>query len=293
MSAASVAAEVASLAGKFDHRNIRAYSARETFGHSMAALAVIPERAAVLHIGHSTHLLSMGRTRLLTDPWFYDPAFGALEHAVGPATSPEDVGPIHGILVTHDHPDHADFRAMDRLDKRATAIVPSSDMASRMRTVGFREVVVLLPWESIRVLDTRITAVPALHDVYEIGFLVSGAGKKLYFAGDTRIHPDLAAIAERFAPDVAILPVDGTRYRGGAPQTMTPEDAVDAARILGVSLVVPSHAEAIYSDPVAKHVLTATVLQARAKFARAMERTLPAVRCVLPEPGRCILMNAA
>lgn len=74
----------------------------------------------------------------------------------------------------------------------------------------------LAPWEKRRVGAATIHAVPALHDVYEVGYVIPGADRCVCFAGDTRSHPDLPAIAERFSPDVAILPVDGTRVAGSA-----------------------------------------------------------------------------
>jgi L-ascorbate metabolism protein UlaG (beta-lactamase superfamily) len=69
---------------------------------------------------------------------------------------------------------------------------------------------------------------------------------------------------------------------------MTPEDAVTAARTLKSKLVLPSHAEAVFSDPIAKHFLASTVDRARFVFAEAMGRALPGVRCVVPVPGELV-----
>jgi L-ascorbate metabolism protein UlaG (beta-lactamase superfamily) len=282
-----------SLRGKFDHRSspIPAPSGSERYRASIGAL----ERAltgissnAIVHVGHSTHLLCVDGLRLLTDPWFYDPAFGALAHEHPPAVVPQDIGRLDAILVTHDHADHADQRAMDQMDKRAAVIVSTNELASRIRRLGYRQVTVLAPWEEQKLGTVSITAVPALHDIYEIGFVVRGAHTTMYFAGDTRLHPDLPAIAERFAPDVAILPVDGTRLIGGALHVMTPDDAVTAARTLKSRLVVPSHAEAIFSDPLVSNVLASTVDRARFVFGETMGRALPGVRCVVPGAGELV-----
>ena len=133
-----------------------------------------------------------------------------------------------------------------------------------------------------------ITAVPALHDIYEIGFVVQGGGTSVYFAGDSRLHPALPAIAERFAPEVSILSCDGTRLAGGDLHVMTPEDAVTAARTLRSKLVIPSHAEAVFSDPIVSHFLASTVARARFVFGDAMGRALPGARCVVPLPGELV-----
>ena len=190
--------------------------------------------------------------------------------------------------MTHDHADHADLRAMDRMDKRATAIVATMDLAAKVRALGFSAVEVLEPWRSIQVGRATVTAVPGEHDIYEVGYVVTGEGRSIYFAGDTRLHDDLPAIGERFAPSAALLPVDGTRLAGGAMHVMTPDDAVQAARILRARLVIPSHAEAHFSDPLAGHVLASTITGAPGLFAAAMRRALPATACKVPEPGELV-----
>ena len=277
-----------SFRGRFDHRYSAGSSGKKRYEASLQALDGEHAQASVVHIGHSTHLLSVAGMRLLTDPWFNDPAFGALKHELPPAVLPVELGRLDVILVTHDHADHADTRAMDQMDKRASVIVATSELAARVRNLGYREVTVLVPWEERRMGRVTITAVPALHDIYEIGFVVEGAGTSMYFAGDSRLHPALPAIAERFAPDVSILSCDGTRLAGAALQVMTPGDAVIAARTLKSKLVLPSHAEAVFSDPLAAHLLASTVARARFVFGEQMARELPEVRCVVPQPGELV-----
>lgn len=284
------ALEYASLEGTFDHRGALAASASERYRASLDESA--NAQAGMIHVGHSTHLITLGAARFLTDPWFYDPAFGALSHAKNPAVAPEAIGPLAGLLITHDHADHADLRAIDRLDKSALAVVATGELASRLRGLGFRETHVLEPWESLRVGAVTIDAVPAVHDIYEIGFVLREGAASIYFAGDTALFDGMADIRERLRPTMAILPVDGTHLVGGQRRVMNPEDAVRAARILGVERVVPSHAEAYFSDPLVKYArLASTVEGAAASFAHAIEGSLPNVRCHLPAPGELVLAS--
>ncbi len=279
--------EGCSLAGGFDHWRRPAPSATERYER---AFELTSTRDGVVHVGHSTHLLCLGGRRFLTDPWFHDPAFGSLSHAAGPAVRADDVGPLDAILITHDHPDHADFRAIDRLDKRALVVVATERLRTLARNCGFSTVLVLSPWEEVRVGAVSVHAVPALHDSYEIGFVLVGSAHRIYFAGDSRLHPDLPAIAEKFQPDWAILPVDGTRIRWEEPSVMTPADAVVAARQLGVRGVIPSHAEAAFSDAIAEHLLTENISSAATKFAALVARQLPDVDCRVPAPGDVVLL---
>jgi L-ascorbate metabolism protein UlaG (beta-lactamase superfamily) len=287
--AAGVAAgglEWVSLRGRFDHRRLLGESGKERYWSSIKAVET--GTSGVVHVAHSTHVIALGGMRFLTDPWFYDPAFGALSHDVKPAVLPNELGPLDAILVTHDHADHADLRAMDEMDKRAAVIVATKDLAARVRARGFSDVSVLTPWEERKVGEAIVTAVPGLHDIYEIGYVVRAHDKSVYFAGDSALHPDLPGIAERFKPDISILPVDGTRLTGGGLHVMTPEDATKAARILGSKLVVPSHAEAYFSDLLVKHALASTVAHAPHRFAELVARELPAIACKVPVPGELV-----
>jgi L-ascorbate metabolism protein UlaG (beta-lactamase superfamily) len=135
-----------------------------------------------------------------------------------------------------------------------------------------------------------VHAVPAVHDVPEIGFVVAAKGTSIYFAGDTAPHANFAAIAERLRPTFAILPVDGTRLRGSAPATMNAREAASAARDLGVRGVMPSHAEARFTDPFAEHVLTASSDAGVERFRLEVARRLPGVRCHVPKPGERLVV---
>ncbi len=121
------------LRGDFGHRDSvpRPRDARARYLKSIAALAAGGD--AIVHVGHSTHLLSLGGVRVLADPWFHDPAHGGMRHTRGPAVRAEDAGPLDLIAITHEHPDHLDPRALDRLDKRALCVLPSAALAAPPR----------------------------------------------------------------------------------------------------------------------------------------------------------------
>jgi L-ascorbate metabolism protein UlaG (beta-lactamase superfamily) len=274
--------EALSLSGHLDNWRIAGVSRRSNYAD---AFAHARKHDGVVHVAHSTHVIALSGLRFLTDPWFYDPAFGALGHAVAPAVAPDEVGAVRAILVSHDHPDHADLRAMDRMDKRATVLVATPDLASRVKRLGFAEVHVLATWQAFDFGPVRVTAVPALHDVHEVGYVLQSDRMSVYFAGDTAIHPELEAIRERCAPRFAILPVDGTRIRGTKLSVMTPTDAASAALRLGVQGVMPSHAEAELVDPLAEYVLVEHVQQAAAQFATEMAQRAAHIQCVVPAPG--------
>ena len=91
--------EAASLTGAFDFRRVAPPTAADAWRSSLAALATKGD-GAIVHVGHSTHLISVAGTRFLTDPWFHDPAFGAIAHRLGPAVAPAEAGRLDAILVS-------------------------------------------------------------------------------------------------------------------------------------------------------------------------------------------------
>lgn len=286
--------EYASFRGTWDHRRL-SVDGRSRFDESMQTLDTAKAEGkgsgwnSLVHIGHSTHLIVVDGVRFLTDPWFYDPAFGAMRHEVGPAIDPKSIASLDCILITHDHADHCDEHALRELHpKGVVCVVGTTALADKVTKCGLEDVRVLEPWRSLEVRGVEVAAVPGLHDIYEIGFVVRGKQQSCYFAGDSALHPDLAAIAERFAPTLSILPVDGTRLRGGDLHVMRPPDAVEAGRILKSRVLLPSHAEAIYYDPIAKHILTENIEGANLLFADLAKKGLPEASVLLPAPGELV-----
>lgn len=278
-------AEAISLAGGFDHRSEQPPVARERVRTALAA-----GKPGVVHVGHSTHVVCLDGQRFLTDPWFFDPAFGALRHAVTPACSIEDLSDCTAVLVSHEHPDHADLVALDRFPKKSSApvLVGTAGLERKLRALGYANTHVMAPWERFEAGGVSVHAVPGLHDVPEVGFVLVGREGRVYFAGDTAYHSELPAIAERFRPGLAILPVDGLRLRGTDTATMGAADVVRAALVLGVSAVMASHGESSFTDPLAAHVLTASVPGGVDLFRTSMSASLPAVRCETPAPGATV-----
>src|SRR5689334_17414976 len=124
----------------------------------------------ITYIGGPTALLEWGGVRMLTDPTF-DPAGGSYENGavtlrktIGPALSPEQLGHIHVVLLSHDHhADNLDLAGRD-VAARAEYLLTTAEGAERLRGSA----VSLRPWESIdlpapegRIL--QVTATPARH----------------------------------------------------------------------------------------------------------------------------------
>jgi L-ascorbate metabolism protein UlaG (beta-lactamase superfamily) len=268
----AVAAEVVSLSGARDHAQASAVEP--------SAGAAAPEPASfttrvggagpwLTHIGHSCHLLELGGQRWLTDPWFFDPAFGSLWHRV--ARDVSGIGSLDGIFISHRHADHFDPAALRLLDRRAQVWVSDESLLEPLQQMRFSRVQVSSPWRALELSGLTLAFAPADHDVPQHSLVLLAADARVLFCADTGYHAHFAEIRRRYRPTTALLPCDGTALRWEPRQIMNPEEAARAAIELGCRQVLPTHADAAYSDMLARHVLSTSVVDPVAQLAAALD----------------------
>lgn len=206
-------------------------------------------------LGGPTVLLETGEVRLLADPTF-DPAgeypIGSrrLVKTAGAVWTAQQVGMVDAVLLSHDqHPDNLDHGGRAYV-ATAPLTLTTPTAASRLDGVTAG----LAPWESRQVGGVTVTAVPAQHgpDGTEhltgpvTGFVLAApAGHHVYVSGDNASLRIVGDIARRFPDiDVAVL------FAGAARTplvdgylTLTSEDAVKAAGLLGWPRVLPAHTD--------------------------------------------------
>ena len=217
----------------------------------------------VTYIGTATLLLEIGDLRLLTDPAF-DPAGSeyALEAAhglvitsrklAGPALSPEQIGRIDAVLLSHDeHFDNLDGSGR-RMLQQAGVTVTTPGAAERLGTPARG----LATWEALSLDGVRVTAVPARHGPegsepvvgHVTGFVLEWDGQRhgaVYISGDTVLFDGSLEIAERFKVGTAVLHLGAGGFEA-APGVRLTLDAAEGAQLadaLGARTVVPVHYE--------------------------------------------------
>jgi L-ascorbate metabolism protein UlaG (beta-lactamase superfamily) len=188
-------------------------------------------------IGHSTTRIELAGASFVTDPYFGtrgNPAYGRL---APPGLSREDAGRgLCAVLLSHNHWDHVDRPFLRALAPEVPVLCPRrTGWLTRMQ--GARQVLALSSWESRQLDSITVTAVPAIHSAVCTGYVLQGEGMAIYFAGDTYHGPFMKEIAQRFHPQIALLPV--TTYR--LPMTMGEGEAVRAVRDLSPRVVIPIH----------------------------------------------------
>lgn len=212
-----------------------------------------PETMQLRRLSWAGVEIRRGRDRLLMDPlWDVLPLRSFLGEPKQ-ALVPVSVDGHTWALVTHLHPDHCDRRLLARLDGRVLCNAP---LAPVLEAEGVPVHPAEL-WQSRRVGAFRVTPVLS-HDWRgdtQVAWVVETAGRRLIHCGDTIWHGGWYEVARRHGPfDVAFLPINGVivQLEGftptSIPATLTPEQAIEAAAILGARAVCAIH-HGLFDNP--------------------------------------------
>jgi L-ascorbate metabolism protein UlaG (beta-lactamase superfamily) len=164
------------------------------------------------------------------------------------------------VLVTHEHKDHCDPKALEVIATEKTTFVTSEAC-----TVEMKNRIAMHNGETKTVEGLQIQAVPAYNLIHMRsegvpfhpkgignGYVITFGDKKVYVAGDTENIPEMKALE---GIDVAFLPMN-------LPYTMTPEMVAAAASSFNPRILYPYHFGDTDTSIVAK-LLKATNIEVR------------------------------
>lgn len=163
-----------------------------------------------------------------------DPTMGEADYAAMPDA---DL-----ILVTHQHGDHLDQKAIQQIMKSDTRVVMTQACKEQL---GDFEAKVMHNGDVETFHGVGIEAIPA-YNIQHLrpdgkpfhpkgegnGYLLTFGSTRVLVGGDTENTPELKALKGKV--DVAFLPMN-------LPYTMTPEMVADAARALQPEILYPYH----------------------------------------------------
>jgi L-ascorbate metabolism protein UlaG (beta-lactamase superfamily) len=180
----------------------------------------------ITFIGHGTLMFTFGGKIIHVDPFSRLTDYSKLPQA--------DM-----ILLTHEHRDHLDLKALDNLRADKTKIILTKNCAQQVKGG------IIMQNGDMKTVDgLKIEAVPAYNLVHMrsegVPFHTKGNGNgyvitlgdiRIYVAGDTENIPEMKQLKDI---DVAFLPMN-------LPYTMTPEMVADAARAFKPKVLYPYH----------------------------------------------------
>jgi L-ascorbate metabolism protein UlaG (beta-lactamase superfamily) len=189
--------------------------------------------SALTWLGHSTVVVDVDGTRMVTDPVLRSRVWHLRrDDAVDVGT----LGRLDAILVSHTHFDHLDLPSLERLDPRLPVVIPRG-AGELVRRRGFANVVEVEAGDEIAVAGVQVRVTHADHEskrgpfaaaTASVGYLMIGRSVCVYFAGDTDVFP---AMADLRPVDVALLPIWGWGPTVG-PGHLDPRGAVAALQLI-------------------------------------------------------------
>jgi L-ascorbate metabolism protein UlaG (beta-lactamase superfamily) len=209
-------------------------------------------------VGHATVLLRLGRRLVLTDPNLRGNIV-VVRRVTPPSLTPGELPPVDVALVSHLHADHFDPWTLHRISHRTEVLYPHGG-ESYMGSVD-QPTHALNPWETVDYAGLRITAVPVRHmggryvvdalwNHASTGYVIEGAGRTVFFAGDTGYDAKaFKEISRRFPHiDLAFIPI--APARGGNRNHADPKEALQIFEDVGARYMIPIHFEAYHSTAV-------------------------------------------
>jgi L-ascorbate metabolism protein UlaG (beta-lactamase superfamily) len=143
------------------------------------------------------------------------------------------------LLITHEHGDHLDLKAVEAVSTDKTVLVLSKTCAAKLKggiimENGDTETVGGLKIEAVpayNIVHMRSEGVPFHPRGIGNGYVITFGDKRVYVAGDTENIPEMKKL-ERI--DCAFLPMN-------LPYTMNPEMAAEAAKAFKPKILYPYH----------------------------------------------------
>lgn len=216
-----------------------------------------PQANHVVRLGHSSHLLKL-RGRY----WLIDPVFGERVSPVSfagprrfhpPPLALQDLPPIEGLVLSHDHYDHLDLPTIQFLNGRVQRYFVPLGVGARLRDMGVApdRIQEFDWWQQASHAGVQITATPAQHfsgrslwdrnSTLWAGWVLHSGEQRIFYSGDTGYFDGFRQIGERLGPiDIALM--ENGAYDAYWPSVhMQPEETVQAFQDLGARLLYLVH----------------------------------------------------
>jgi len=205
--------------------------------------SVEPGQVAVTFGGHATVIVRYPGLAVAFDPmlgrWI-----GGVRRAVEPGVLPADMADVGLILISHRHADHLHVPTLSRLPRAATIVVPAGG-AAVVSSLGYARVIELGPGADLELRGVQVTAAATAHGdgdlAHGLSYVLRGDGPSAYLCGDSGYFSGFADLGERFAPDLAMLPIGGFLPASFRRRHMSPLDALYAFEDLRARIMIPIH----------------------------------------------------
>jgi L-ascorbate metabolism protein UlaG (beta-lactamase superfamily) len=220
-------------------------------------MSEMQEEFAAVWLGHSSILLKIENEFVLFDPVF------------GKRVSPfQWIGPIRAhplpikvselphlsaVVISHDHHDHLDENTVLELNARTEKFFVPLEVGTILRDWGIpsEKIVELNWWQSVTHRGLKISCTPARHfsgrglinwnQTLWASWVIEHPKLKVFFGGDTGFFETFSEIGKKHGPfDLTLMPIGAYDELWSAIH-VSPEESVQAHKMLKGKLFFPIH----------------------------------------------------
>jgi len=225
--------------------------------------------AKVRFLGQSSFLISLAGTSVLIDPYFSREGSADLKRIIPAPISENELRDVSLILITHEHFDHFDKSAIEKIASKSNSTVMAHEELLNQLKISNTQKRTIKMNETYLLRNIKIDVMPAHHpqSFYPVGYILSHEGKSIYHMGDTELmeeftDPKLNSIT------LMLLPIGGT-------YTMDITDAVKTVKSMKPDYAIPMHYntfDAIKADP--------------NEFKERIEKSIIKTKAIVLKPGQ-------
>jgi len=221
-------------------------------------LTKLPENS-IVWLGHSSYFINLNGQKFLLDPIFSEcaaPISIAIKSFAGSNLyKPSDFAQIDGLIITHDHYDHLDYKTVKALEPKVKQVITTLGVSSHLTYWNlFSDQICELDWHQSTQIGEQnsvtLTAVPVRHfsgrtfhknRTLWAGFILQTQSFKIFFSGDSGYGQHFAQIGKKYGPFDWVTLDSGQYNKSWQNVHMTPEQSAKAAFELGAKNFTPQH----------------------------------------------------
>ncbi|MFV0481788.1 MAG: MBL fold metallo-hydrolase [Campylobacteraceae bacterium] len=219
--------------------------------------ALKKDENVLVWLGHSSLFLQVDGVKYLVDPILFFASPTSLLNKPFAGTNiytPEDIPDVDYLLITHDHWDHLDYKAVKKLKNKIGKVVTGLGVGEHFEYWGYdKDKIIELDWNEKVVLDENLTlhVFPARHfsgrglnnrdKSLWVSFMIESKTKNIFLSGDTGYDIHFKEIAKQF-PKIDFAAIENGQYDvDWSSIHLLPQELISAAKELNASRFMTIH----------------------------------------------------